>query len=190
MALDDIKKAILTEAQNTADQHKRNAQQKIEAIQKEWGKKIDERKQEIIATTRRKANQKIQQTQFKIQAQAQSQILDQKQQMISKVYKLALDKLAELDDAKYVELMEKLISDLPQGDGSLISVKGKEDLLKKALKKTGRKYEILSETINGKGGFIFKSKQIEANQTFNALVNNAKEQTFLAVTDKLFGNQN
>ena len=190
MALDDIKKAILTEAQKAADDHKAEGQKKVESIQKELNQKIDDKKSEIIASAQRKANQKVQQAQFKIQSQTQSKVLDQKQQVINKVYKLALEKLAEIDDAKYVELIEKLITKLPEGDGQLISVEGKQDLLKKALENSGKEYELSTDTVGGKGGFIFKSKKIEVDQTFKALINNAKEQTFLAVTNKIFGNQN
>lgn len=186
MALDDIKKAILVEAEKEAKKIEKDGESKINAVRDEWAQKIEVKKQEIIATAQRKTNQKIQQSQFKIQAQSQTEILNQKQKMIDKVYELALQKLAEIDDNKYVDLMEKLITQLPDGEGELTSVKDKESLLKKTLGKSGKKYDLAKEEINGKGGFIFRSKEVEIDNTFVTLVNNAKEQTILKISDLLF----
>jgi len=199
MALDDIKKAILAEAEKEAGVIEAEGKARIKNIQAEWAEKIEIKKQEIIASAQRKADQKIQQTQFKFSAQAQTEILSQKQKNIDKVYKTALQKLGELDDGGYVELMARLIGLLPKTDGEIFSVKDKEELLKKALRQSGRKYDLAKETVNGTGlpagalakagGFIFKSKEVEINDTFAALVNNAKEQTILLVSNKLFNTQ-
>ncbi len=186
MALDDIKKAILAEAEKEAEKIRAESENKIAAVKKEWQEKVEQKKQEIIASAQRKANQKVQQTQFKLQAQAQTEILNQKQGIIDKVYKSALKKLTELDDDQYVELMIKLIDSLPETAGELISVKEKEGLLKKALKKNGKKYDLAQEVIGGQGGFIFKSKEIEIDNTFASLINNTKDQTILPVSNLLF----
>jgi len=186
MALDDIKKAILAEAEKEAKNIEQEGEQKIALVNDDWLKKIEARKKDLIAASQRKTNQKVQQTQFKLQAQAQTEILDQKQKIIDKVYKLALDKLAEIDDDQYVNLMEKLIKQLPTGEGSLISVKDKDSLLKKALRQSSQKYDVLTETANGNGGFIFRSQEVEIDNTFAALVKNAKEQTILEVSNLLF----
>jgi len=187
MALDDIKKAILEQAKKESENIISQAEKKAADVKIDWDKKLEEKKQEIIASAKRKANQKIQQTQFKLQAQAQTELLNQKQQIINRAYKAALQKLSSLEDDKYVDLMAKLITDLPSGEGSLISVKDKEALLKKALKKSGKKFDILTETTSGNGGFIFRSKKLEINNTFAALINNAKQDSILEVTDILFG---
>lgn len=189
MALDDIKKAILAEAETEVKKIETEGEKKVAEINGVWSKKIEAKKQEIIASGQRKANQKVQQTQFKLQSQAQAEILNQKQKNINKVYKLALQKLGELDDDKYIELLAELIIKLPEGEGELISVIEKESLLKKALKQSGKKYSIFSETISGNGGFIFKSKDVEIDNTFATLINNSKEQTSLSVSNKLFNAQ-
>lgn len=186
MALDDIKKAILAEAKKETKKIETEGEAKVKAVQTEWAKKIEVKKQEITASAQRKANQKVQQTQFKLQAQAQTEILTQKQNVIDQVYKLALKKLGEFDDDKYIELMEKLINQLPAGKGELTSARDKGNLLKKALRKSGRKYDLAEEEINGSGGFIFRSKEVEIDNTFATLIKNAKEQTILAVSNLLF----
>ncbi|MAF13405.1 MAG: hypothetical protein CMI53_00725 [Parcubacteria group bacterium] len=186
MALDDIKKAILAEADTVVEKAKTEGNQKIAKVQADWSKKIDNKKQTILASAQRKANQKVQQTQFKIQAQVQTEVLNQKQILIDKVYQLALQKLNNLDNDKYVELMEKLINKLPADEGELISVKDKESLLAKASHKSNKKFTVSKETVSGSGGFIFRSKDLEINDTFATLVNNSKDETILSVSNLLF----
>jgi vacuolar-type H+-ATPase subunit E/Vma4 len=189
MSLDDIKKSILTDASAQAEKIEAEGKIKISEIKKIWQLKLDEKKQEIIDSAQRKANQKVQQTQFKLQSQAQSEVLEQKQRIIDKVYKTALQKLAAFDGEKYIGLASKLIESLPEGEGELFSTKEKDELLKKALKRSGKKLKISPEPISGTGGFIFQSEQIEINNTFLELINNSKEQTILEVTRLLFSDR-
>ena len=186
MALDDIKKEILAEAEKEAKKIGQEGEDRINTVRDEWARKVEVKKQEIIATAQRKTDQKIQQSQFKVQSQSQTEILNQKQTVIDKVYKLALQKLTEIDDDKYIDLMKKLINQLPDGEGELTSVKDKDNLLKKALRKSGKKYDLARDAINGSGGFIFRSKKVEIDNTFATLVNNAKEQTILEISGLLF----
>jgi len=189
MALDDIKKAILAEAEKEVKIIETEGEKKIADVNDVWTKKIEEKKQEIVASGQRKANQKVQQTQFKLQSNAQAEVLNQKQRVINKVYKLALQKLGELDDQGYVDLLSGLIAKLPEDEGELISVMEKESLLKKALQKSEKEYTVATETTTGNGGFVFKSEKVEIDNTFATLINNSKEQTSLLVSDKLFSVQ-
>ncbi|MEA3398544.1 MAG: V-type ATP synthase subunit E family protein [Patescibacteria group bacterium] len=187
MALDDIKKTILDQARKEADEIIRQGEKKADEIKAEWDKKVENRKEEIVASAQRKTNQKIQQTQFKIQAQSQTEILNYKQKIIDQVYQIALKELANLGDKDYIELMEKLIKQLPSGGGEILSVGNKEKLVKKALDKSGKKYDFSEKIAKGKGGFIFRSKKLEIDNTFATLVDHAKSQTILEVTGLLFG---
>ena len=53
----------------------------------------------MIAAAERKAEQKVQQTFFRIKAQSQSEILKRKRKILDKVYGRALDKIREIADA-------------------------------------------------------------------------------------------
>lgn len=189
MALEDIKKAIDEQTQTEIAQIDQEGNKKVAEVQAAWNKKIADKRQAIIASAQRKANQKIQQTEFKMQSQNQTEVLNQKKQILERVYKNALQKLTSLDDNQYVELVANLIAKIPETEGSLISVKDKEALLKKALKKSGKKFDILDETIGGHGGFIFRSEKVEIDQTFATLVENSKEDTLLEVSSKLFNRE-
>ncbi len=190
MALEDIKKSILANAEAEAEKIEADGQAKVIEIKNNWQNKIEQKKLEIINSAKRKAAQKIQQTQFKLQSKAQSEILKEKHLIIDKIYKTALKKISELSDDRYTALMEKLIKILPDGNGKLLSAKNKENLLKKALKNSGKRYEINTNSIPEAGGFKFQSEQIEINNTFPALINNSKEQTVLEVSRLLFSKIN
>ncbi len=186
MAIEDIKKTILAEAKRQIEQIEKEDQLKIQGAQSEWQKKVTAKKTEIIALAQRKAEQKIQQASFQFKIQSQTEVLKKKQKILDKVYQKVEEKLKELDETAYIELMKKLIEQLPDTEGKLVSSPEKQDLLKKALRKTNKKYGVAAETITGAGGFIFHSKEIDIDNTFAALVSQAKEQTLLDVTKILF----
>lgn len=189
MALEDIKKAILDEANKTIKEIEKNGEEKIAQINAEWNDKLKERREQILAIAQRKADQKIQQTQFKLQAQTKMEILTRKQKIIDKVFDSAVKKLQALDNNQYVELMTNLIAYPTSDEGKLVSAQNKEPLLKKALHKSGKNYELLAETLKTSGGFFFRSKNVDMDFTFAALVSNAKEKTTLEINRVLF-NQN
>jgi len=186
MALEDIKKTILATAQKQADEVKKAGDEKVKEIKAEMQKQLEEKKAEFVDMAQRKADQKLQQAHFKIAASNQTGILKAKQKIIDQVYSEALKKLNQLDNNEYINLMIKLIKNLPQTSGQLISAKAKESLLRQAQEKSKTKYQIAKESISAKGGFLFKSDQIEINNTFESLVETAKEKTMLKVTKLLF----
>lgn len=188
MALDDIKKSILNDAQAQAEAIDSETRKRIDQINADWSKKIEARKLEIIAQAQRKTDQKIRQTEFRLQAQSQAQVLTKKQEVIDAIYKTAYKQLCNLNDNEYVDLMAKLITRLPGDTGQLISVDDKEALLKKGLKQSGKKFEVTNETSKGHGGFIFKSDHLEINQTFQSLITESKESTLTEVATILFDN--
>ena len=186
MALDDIKKSILDEAQTQVAAVEKEGESKLAELRAAWAKKIETRQIELVAAAKRKAEQKLQQAQFKLHAQTQNEVLTRKQKIIDKVYKQVVEQLRALEEDQYVDLTAKLIEELPDLDGILTSVKNKESLLKKAVKKSGRKFDIADETITGVGGFIFRSTKIEIDNTFEVLVGIGREQTILEGSRRLF----
>lgn len=189
MAIDDIKKAILDEAQKIADEHREEGRKKAKEIEKAWEQKINARKQEVTASAGRKIEQRIQQAKFQIQTESQSKILEKKREIIDQAYSSALKKLSTLSDAQYLKLMEKLIKELPESGGQLFSVESKKNLLKKALENSGKKHQLAKEIIDGEGGFIFRTDKLEINQSFKIIIKNLEETSLLAVTNKIFGEE-
>jgi V/A-type H+-transporting ATPase subunit E len=188
MAITDITNAIIKEAEKQASDIVAQAHVKTQKIEKDWEEKIVAKKQELIAGAQNKARQKVMQTEFKLHSSIQTELLNQKRKLLDKVYNSVAKKLSGLSDDQYVSLMEKLIDELPGKDGELFSTRDKEDLLKKALKKSGKSFEINKETVPGTGGFIFRSKEVEIDNTVNSLVEDMRQKTELEVSKKLFNN--
>lgn len=186
MALADIKKSILAEGQRQAETIEKSGKDESYQIKQAWQQKIDAKKAAVLAMAQQKAQQKIQQAHFKMQSQNQAELLKRKQRIIGTVYEKALETLNALDDNQYVDLMTTLINTLPDGEGSLTSVSGKEALLKRALSKTNKKYQIGKETVAGSGGFIFTSTMVDIDNTFPNLVAAVKDKTSLTVSRTLF----
>lgn len=190
MALDDIKKAILAEAQKIADQRIEEVQKKIETIEAGWDKKTKERKEKAVESADRKIKQKIEQIKFEIQTESQAEILGQKKEIIDQVYSSVLGKLSSLSDDQYIELMEKLIQDLPNTSGCLLTIESKRSLLKKALANSDKKHQLGKEAINGQGGFIFQTDEIEIDFSFEAILRSIKEKTLLNTASIIFSEEN
>jgi len=187
MALEDIKKAILDEANKSVSAHQILGREKISEIKKEWDEKKAEKINKLIESAKRKMEKRIQQSQFVIQIEKQSEILKKKQEIISKVYKIALEKLSKLSDSEYVKMMEKLINDLPDSPGFLVSAENKNSLLKKALENSRKKHQISKDSIKSLGGFIYQTEKIEINQSFEVLIENDKQKSFTKIIKKIFG---
>jgi V/A-type H+-transporting ATPase subunit E len=188
MAITDITHAIIKEAKKEASDIIAEAQVKAQEIEKDWEEKIAAKKQGLITSAQNKAHQKIMQAEFKLHSSIQTEILNQKRELLGKVYQSIVKKLSSLDNDQYVSLMEKLIAELPGKDGELFSTKDKQDLLKKALKKSGKSFELSKDTVLGSGGFVFRSKDIEIDNTVNSLVEDMRQKTELEISKKLFNN--
>ena len=194
MVLQDIISKIRSEAKLEVERIKKEGKKKVKEIKEENAKKVKAEKERLINQAKQEAENMISQARYKAYAQAKSLILRKKQEIIDQVYNQALDYLAKLDDNAYVNLITHFIKqlpdirDLPAGkSGIIIPVKGKEDLTKKALVQSGRKYALASKSIEGIGGFIFQSAKFEIDNTFTTLIKLIRDKTEIEVSKILFG---
>lgn len=186
MAFSDIKKSILDEAHKQAEECRLQGSKEVAKIRADWENKVKTKKQELLKALQKRAEQKLLQAKFQIQNETQAQVLRKKQEILDQVYKSALDKLNQLGEEQYINLMVRLLKDLPQGEADLISVSGKEKWLAKALKQSNCNHKLSSETVAGQGGFVFQSSQVEIDCTFEVLLEEIKTETNLVVAEKIF----
>jgi len=187
MALNDILQSIKEQAQKEIDAVKKQAENERSTISKEWGEKIDAKKKLLTEDTRQRALNKLQQARFVIHSRKQAKILEAKQQLIEKVYQTALKNLKKIDDSKYESLMEKSAAKLPDVSGKIFLTESDEraKIVKKVIK--NKKYTIEKETVKGSGGFVFSSKDIDIDNTFEAMVDSLRKSTQTEVSKILFG---
>ncbi|MFH1598379.1 MAG: V-type ATP synthase subunit E family protein [Patescibacteria group bacterium] len=186
MALDDIIQSILAEAKKEADKVKQQGVTDIEALKKEFKEKANEEEKRILDSAQKEADRATTQAQFLAISQKKAGLLTKKQEILDKVYKQALEKLAKLDPASYQKLVASLLKKLDEPQGEVVPVKGKESLTKEALNKSGKPYQLSTETISGKGGFVFKTKTMQIDNRFAVLIDHVRQDTEMEVSKILF----
>ena len=110
-----------------------------------------------------------------------------------KYYAKALEKLRNLPEARYVEVLtELLLQAAPHGAGEvLFSAQDRETVGQAAVDaangKSGGKLTLSGETAPIQGGFILKDGNVEVNCAFDTLVRLQKAETAGQVAQRLFG---
>lgn len=186
MALKDILQSIHRESQKEIHAVKTEYAEKQAALEKQWKQKIQEKQDTLLSRAQKQAEDKLQQAKFYVVSQKNTEILKKKQEVIHRAYEEAVKQLAKLTPSEYTNLMKLLVENLPDTKGEIIAVDDtkKKALLKKAI--TNKKYTVAKETIEGSGGFVFRSAKIDIDNRFEALVENQKEATQTEVADVLF----
>ena len=186
MALDDIIQSILAEAKKEADRVKQQGMADIEELGKEFQTKAEEEEQRILELAQKEADRNVAQAQFLAVSQKKAGLLTKKQEILDQVYGRALAKLSELPEADYKKLVASLIGQLEEADGEIVPVKGKESLTKEALSKSGQPFRLSTESVSGKGGFVFKTKTMQIDNRFAVLVDHIRQDTEMEVSKILF----
>lgn len=187
MALQDIIKTILGESEKKAEEIRTEGDIKIKKIEEDGRKKVDEAEREINSNISKEAQKIIDRVKFESNIEERNKVVSIKQKIVDEVFSKAQDRIKEINDEEYVSLLKKLISNLPEVEaGEIVSVSGKEDLTQKALQESGKKYSISSDSIEGVGGFLFKSNDIEVNNRFEELLSGLKESLEIEISNKLF----
>jgi len=186
MALDDIIQSILTEAKEEADKVKQQGIVDIEELKKDFAKRTEEEEKRILDQAQKAADRKVEQARFLAISQKKANLLSKKQEILDKVYGQALEQLSKLPVADYQKLVTSLIKQLEEKDGEILSVKGKESETKQALSHSGKPYQLATEIVDGKGGFIFRTKTMEIDNRFAVLIDQVRETTEMEVSKILF----
>lgn len=103
---------------------------------------------------------------------AKKQILAKKQQLLEEVIEQARQKLLNLSDKEYKDVIFNMISNAEEGNEIIFSKKDKERL-SSFLEKKG--INVSDETRNISGGFIVKKGDIEYNYSFESIIAVEKE---------------
>ena len=113
--------------------------------------------------------------------------LQTKQQLILKCFDLALEKLANLKEEDYIELMVDAISQTGVSEGELILNKRDRDKVgEKIIERLDGKLTLSKENIDAKGGFVLRQGSVEINSTLERMVDSIKEEVTPKVVETLF----
>ncbi len=194
MALENILATIKEEAAGQAAKIKEDSIQEIAKLKNECSIQEKEMKERILAEAEMESKKRIEQTKFQLKNQKKSAILEEKQAILDEIFELAIVKMAEIPETEQVELLVKLIKNLPSsnpkgtpsGGGKLVPTKNSLETVKKAKEKSGCHFILTHETVPGKGGFVFTSPDLEIDNRYSALVNQANDKLETEIAETLF----
>lgn len=186
MAIDDIKKHIQDKAQEEIAKINAAASRDVVALKSEWEDKIKAERERLLAEMNQNADSKLAQAKFKIREKINAEKLKTKQDQLDAVYEQALENVANLSEADYTTVLEKLLAPLKDLEGQLHTSGKRSAELKKAVKSVGCKADVSDENLDIAGGFVFEGARVDLDSTFETLMNKVREETIIEIHKQLF----
>lgn len=188
MSLQNIINTILDEAKNKAKRVKDEAVKKIKEIEKECKAKAKEEEERILDETKAEQDRILDEAKFEARLSAKNKSLAKKQELIDKVFEIALDKLTKLSKDDYSKLLVSLLKQLPELEGrvEIVAVKDREKTTEEAIRKAKRDFILSQEVVEAEGGFVLRSQDIEIDNTFGTLLKEKREELETKIAQVLF----
>ena len=184
MALKDIIETIEIDAQNSIKQIEKERDETLFQIKKEGSVKFNLKRKELLDKTQAVGKKIIEKAFFNAYNKTNDEINQQKLRAINDVYLKVEKKLINLEKDEYFILMENLWSKINRKDNLEIFIadnkekETKDFFLNKGIQTAG--------VINSKGGFIIKTKELEIDNTFEAIINNIRKEIEIEMINILF----
>lgn len=116
--------------------------------------------------------------------------LKAKQEVISKSFDLALEKLSNMEEEVYLNLLERCMNETGMEKGEILLNKKDRDFIGQKLvnrvNKNGFHFVLSEEEISAKGGFLLRDGAVEVNSTFETMINAVREAVTPEVVKVLF----
>lgn len=191
MSIENITGKIISEAENFAESVINDANVKSLEIINEAKSKGEALIAESSVKAGIEAENLINRKISAAELQARKMMLIAKQEAIKKSFDVALEKLKNLPEDKYIDFLIGEIKKIPNCCGEIIlNERDKNNIGEKLVKDVNnieRNKVILSnKTIQSGGGFILKIGDIEINSTFETILNSIKEELTFEVANALF----
>ena len=183
--IDTIIQRLNADAKAETDALLEKAHQEAAAVAARYQAQADKEAADLAARNERLAAER--------EERLRKTVLAAKQAVMEETYAKALEKLRNLPEARYVEVLtELLLQAAPHGAGEvLFSAQDRETVGQAAVDaangKSGGKLTLSGETAPIQGGFILKDGNVEVNCAFDTLVRLQKAETAGQVAQRLFG---
>lgn len=195
--IERIKQKILQEAQNEKEKIIDEAKREAEAILQQGKIKCKEVEEQAVEKAEKQAEEERRKIISIARLEERKRLLDAKQKMIDQVFKKVEQDMASLDADVYNKLIyNMLIESAITGDEEVIICEKDSDKItpellsqvNKALKEQGKagKLKLAKTKIPCLGGFILKSKDVQINNTFDALMKIQREDMEAEIAKILF----
>jgi V/A-type H+-transporting ATPase subunit E len=179
--VEKIKEKILQDADSKANEILEKARLQAKETIEKANEKAAARVKEISQKSDYDTSEKKRIINSIVELEMRKDILATKQQLIEEVFDKVLEKLNNLEDSKYEQVIfDMLIASVESGEEVVVmSESGKKKLsadfigkVNKALEAAGKKgkIKISDETRDISGGFILMGQGVEVNNSFEAII--------------------
>jgi vacuolar-type H+-ATPase subunit E/Vma4 len=194
MSLENIRRAVLAEAEVEANHIKENARKKVsvavdaqkEQIKRDYERYYDISTQAIEDEYRRKLMQ--------YKGVSGKQILQKRNQILHIVFEKARDMILNYSDEEYGDFVTSLTNKVAgPGGGRLYIHPHEKDIFSKILldineKRDSEKKIVLDEAypLNNRGGFVFAGANFEIDQTLGTMLKDIEQEMLPVIAKELF----
>jgi len=186
---------ILSEAQCEADRIKSEAQEKLSAQKGRFENELDEYEKQTDELAKKAGEDKKAYMLAAARMELAKEYLAEKRRILDEVFQKARDKLLNLSDEQYKELMTRLMTDAVRTGDEEVIIGEQEGLIDnefikqvnrrlgpdyhRNLKLSGQKQDITA-------GFILGRGRIKTNVSIDVLLNQVREQLDIELAKQLF----
>lgn len=180
--LENLVQKILDDANKKASVIRDEAEKAKDEIVNSKLKEANEEKKRLLDRSVREANLAKERVISGAELEARNEVLFEKQKVIERVFKLAGERLANLDEDRYISFLTETLKGL--------QLTGEEVLVVpvhiRAKVKKLKLHNNVSEDETVESGFLIKDKGIILNYTFDSLVEHYKEELETEIAGELF----
>jgi V/A-type H+/Na+-transporting ATPase subunit E len=169
MALTDILEKINQEAQKQAEKLTHEFEQEKKKLEAENQIEIKSSEENLKALFNQQEHRIKNKAEMEAEQTSRNKILKAKRQFIDDVLQKSVAKLAESE--KYEDILADTLSKMEKFDeAEIVPAKGKEEVTKKAISKSGRSFMLSQHSAPIKGGFILKTEKVEMDNSFETII--------------------
>ncbi len=200
MALKDIIARIEAEARAQGERIVADAEARFAQILEEGRQEAAKEAGSITSNAEKEAQAQASHILTLARLEGRRKVLEAKQEALNTAFWSALERLSNMDDKTYLELIKQaLTAHAVRGDEEiLVNARDRERItasfLKEVngdLKERGLKgaVELAEETVDIAGGLILRAENLEVNASFDALLKTMRDELEPEVAGHLFGNR-
>ncbi len=190
--IEKLTQQISADAQAEVDKILAEAQEKADTIAADYAKQVEAFAADAQAKAADAARQREERLVSMADLAARKDLLAVKQEMLDKAFERALEKLCELGDKEYTELLTKLVVQCAKGDEQLIFSQKDRTRVGKAVATAANealgngKLTLSEQTRPIRGGVIVSDGDVEVNCAFETLIRLMRGQIDREVAGVLF----
>ena len=164
------------------DQIKKETEEKMKTLEKEFAKKVAGIDEEFTAKTKdakSRMDEAVVENSKKImnkmtthaKMEAKNKLLREKRDLMDEIFTTALKQLVNSDNYKDILVSLLKHTSLKGDDIEVCPAKGKEEETRSATSAAGKEYKLCEHSADIKGGFILVSEKIEIDNSFESILN-------------------